>query len=61
MTDDLPHLLMYLAGISCKYYNEKRNLISPLYDVNRKRMINGKYDYDQIVRLSKSNHVTSTE
>ena len=53
MTDDLPHLLLYLAGISCEYYRAEKNLISPLYDVNRKRMVNGKYDYNQIVGPSK--------
>ena len=52
MTDDLPHLLLYLAGISCEYYRAEKNLISPLYDVNRKRMINGKFDYDEIVGYS---------
>lgn len=49
MTDDLPHLLLYLAGISCKYYSEKRNLVSPFFDVKRKRMINGKCDYDKVI------------
>ena len=48
MTDDLPHLLLYLAGISCEYYSEKRNLVSPSFDENRKRIINGNVDYDQV-------------
>lgn len=41
MTDDIPHLLLYLAGIHCSYYEDKRNLISPKYDLTRKRMICG--------------------
>lgn len=49
MTDDLPHLLLYLAGIRCEYYSEKRNIISPSFDVDRKRMINGKCDYDKTI------------
>ena len=49
MTDDLSHLLLYLAGIRCEYYSEKRNLISPSFDVNRKRMVNGKCDYDSTI------------
>ena len=51
MTDDLPHLLLYLAGIYCEYYNEKRNIISPSFDVNRIRMVNGKCDYDKTIGL----------
>jgi heptose-I-phosphate ethanolaminephosphotransferase len=50
MTDDLPHLMLYLAGISCDYYIENRNIISPHFNVNRKRLINGKCDYDEFLR-----------
>ena len=49
MTDDLPHLLLYLAGINCVYYEDRRNLISPSFDVTRKRLINGVCDYDKTV------------
>ncbi|MBE6259895.1 MAG: hypothetical protein E7107_03560 [Prevotella sp.] len=50
MTDDIPHLLLYLGGIKCQVYQEKKNLISPNYDVNRKRLLNGEVDYDSIIR-----------
>lgn len=50
MTDDLPHLLLYLAGISCDSYNERRNIISPNFNTKRKRMINGKCDYDETLK-----------
>lgn len=50
MTDDIPHLLLYLAGIKCKDYQEKRNLISPKYNTKRKRLLNGKVDYDCIIK-----------
>lgn len=49
MTDDIPHLLLYLGGIKCQEYQEKKNLISPYYDVNRKRLLNGEADYDSII------------
>lgn len=49
MTDDLPHLLLYLAGINCVGYDEKRNLISEGFNMNRKRLINGRIDYDSVV------------
>ena len=50
MTDDLPHLMLYLAGISCEYYNETRNVLSPNFNTKRKRMLNGKCDYDELIQ-----------
>ncbi len=49
MTDDLPHLMLYLAGIRCREYQETRCLISNNFNTKRKRMINGEVDYDSIV------------
>ena len=49
MTDDLPHLLLYLAGIKCKYFNERRCLISEQFNSERKRLIEGVADYDLII------------
>ena len=49
MTDDIPHLLLYLGGIKCQEYQEKKNLISSMYDTNRKRLLNGEVDYDSIM------------
>jgi len=48
MTDDMPHLLLYLAGISIPEYQACRNLIDNDYDVHRKRLIRGEVDYDSI-------------
>ena len=45
MTDDLPHLLLFLAGIHHQEYNESKNLISPAFNSKRKRMLDGKIDY----------------
>lgn len=50
MTDDISHMLLYLGGIKCQEYQEKKNLISPMYDINRKRLLNGEVDYDSIMR-----------
>lgn len=48
MTDDLPHLLLYLGGISCKGFLPERNLIDKQFNVKRKRRIKGEVDYDVI-------------
>ena len=49
MTDDLPHLLIYLAGIHSTFYNDKKNPIMSSFNVKRKRLINGIIDYDEIM------------
>lgn len=49
MTDALPHLLMYLGGIHCKYYRPDLNILAPEYNANRPRIIKHQADYDQIV------------
>ena len=48
MTDRLAHLLLYLGGISCKYYHDSCNVISPDYDTHRPRILKGVTDYDQL-------------
>ena len=53
MTDDLPHLLLYLAGIHCQHYKDDRCLISDNYNIRRRRLIEGAVDYDQIVNNKK--------
>ena len=47
MTDDLPHLLFYLAGIKTKDYKTERNLISPYFNNARHRLVLRNIDYDQ--------------
>ena len=49
MTDGLPQLLLYLAGISCKWNDDSRNLLSPFYQC-KKRVIGGSADYDLLMR-----------
>lgn len=48
MTDALPHLLMYLAGIHCKDYHEEYNLLSPKYNEKRPRILKNTTDYDKL-------------
>jgi heptose-I-phosphate ethanolaminephosphotransferase len=48
MTDGLPQILLSLAGISCQWYNENYNLISPTYQP-KKRIISGNVDYDKLM------------
>ncbi len=48
MTDVLPHLLLYLAGISTPAYRPEYNVITPEYNVNRPRILKGTTDYNQL-------------
>ena len=48
MTDALPHLLLYLAGIETPTYNAKYNILSPDYDEMRPRILKGTADYDKL-------------
>ena len=48
MTDALPHLLLYLGGISTDVYREELNVISPGYDTKRPRILKGTTDYNQL-------------
>lgn len=49
MIDDLPHMLLYLAGIHCDSYRVERNVLSNHYNTSRKRLIRGFVEYDEIV------------
>ena len=49
MTDALPHLLLYLAGIHAKDYHEEYNVLSPQYDERRPRIIKNGVDYDKLM------------
>ena len=48
MTDALPHMLVWLAGISSKDYHPQYNLLSPEYDEMRPRILKNSVDYDQL-------------
>lgn len=49
MTDNLPQLLLHIAGIKCKFYNPANDILSPLYNENRKRIIRHEKDFDKII------------
>lgn len=53
MTDALPHMLLYLAGISSKDYNEAYNILSPRYNEQRPRVIKNGVDYDKLMKKAK--------
>jgi len=48
MTDALPHLLLYLAGIETPTYKEEYNILSPNYDEMRPRILKNSADYDKL-------------
>ena len=48
MTDALPHMLLYLAGIHSPDYRERLNLLSPDYDEMRPRLLKHSADYDKL-------------
>ena len=48
MTDVLPHLLLYLGGISTPAYRPEYNVIAPEYDTRRPRILKGTTDYNTL-------------
>ena len=48
MIDALPHLLLYLGGISTPLYRSELNIISPDYNTRRPRILKGTTDYNQL-------------
>ena len=48
MTDALPYLLLYLAGIHCPDYRDSLNLLSPVYNEARPRILKNTADYDKL-------------
>ena len=52
MTDALPHMLLYLAGIHTKDYHAEYNILSPQYNEIRPRILKNTTDYDKLPRPS---------
>ena len=48
MTDALPQMLLYLAGIQAKDYHPEYNILSEQYDEMRPRILKATTDYDKI-------------
>ena len=51
MTDDLPHLMLDIAGINSVWFDPSRSLINDQYNIDRKRLMeDSKQDYDEIIK-----------
>lgn len=48
MTDNLPHLLLHLAGISCQWYEGRYNPLDTIYFEQRQRIIKDTTNYDSL-------------
>lgn len=49
MTDAIPHVLLYLAGIATRDYQARYNMLSTEYDPSRPRLLKGVTDYNRLV------------
>lgn len=54
MTDAVPHLLLYLAGISAPQYRDDLNILSPKFNSKRPRLLKHQTDYDELLRKEKA-------
>lgn len=52
ISSDISHILLYLGGIQCADYEERKNILSPLYDIHRKRILRNQVDYDELMKSS---------
>lgn len=50
ITERLPHTLLQLAGIKCKEYDERKDILSPRYNRHAKRIIRHDVDYDELMK-----------
>ena len=50
MSDDLPHLLLYIGGIESPDYRADHNIISPEYHQQRPRLLRGNEEYDTLLK-----------
>ncbi len=50
MTDNIAHLILYLAGISNTYYKSSNSILSDDYNENRPRLLKEEYDYDLLMK-----------
>lgn len=56
MIDDLPHLMLDLAGIECEWFDPTRSVINDRFNAKRKRLLlDSKQDYDVIMKGAKHN------
>lgn len=53
MTDLVPYLLMHLGGVRYSTYDESKDILSPRYNLQRKRLLRNETDYDKLMRDKK--------
>lgn len=51
-SSDISNLMLYLGGIHCADYKDTKNLLSPHYDIHRKRILRNQIDYDELMKSS---------
>ncbi len=61
MTDAVPHLLLWIAGIECKDYREQLNVLGDGYDEKRPRILKNQADYDQLMKKEKESTLKDEE
>ena len=49
MTDNISHLLLYLAGISCPDYRSDYCPLEDDYNAQRPRILKGQVDYNKLI------------
>lgn len=49
MTDNLPHMLLWLAGIHTNAYRKDYDLLSPEYNSKRPRMLKNQVDFNKLI------------
>ena len=49
-SSDLPQVLFYLGGIRTREYHEHHNILSPEYDMIRRRMLRGEVEYSDLYK-----------
>lgn len=52
-SDDLPHVLMGLAGIRSELYDPRRDILNSAYNTARKRWLKQSVDYDSLMSAKK--------
>ena len=53
MTDAVPYLLLYLAGIECPQYRDELNILSDKYNEKRPRILKRQVDYNELMDKEK--------
>lgn len=53
MTDLVPYLLMHLGEVRYSTYDESKDILSPRYNSQRKRLLRNETDYDKLMRDKK--------